>query len=246
MKKRIDGALPPGNRAGRPTPEAFAALPDLKRAAQKEALKEWNGDPARPHWDLEGRLARRIYPTELEHEDLHYLSPDGRSQLTAVTGGPRRKRKAERAAIALLRDLAAWCRSADGIAEKCSGDDGMIGPAMDLVRALVGRDPFAELRPTAAPLEPGSVLREQIQKWDGVIPFRVDAIRGDLALDAAAELGRHGRVATARDLALASLLCGLFPAAISNGLGRTPASVDDVIRAETKAMERARKHRTKS
>ncbi len=203
----------------------YHALAELLRAVQEAAFHEWNRDPARPAWDREGRLARRVYSGPLDADRLLYLSERGRAEFREKIAQVRARRTAERKAVRLLRQLANWEHGAAAQVESMAHDDGLIGPAMNLLREMVPQ-------------------LGAVRAWRRVTLFRKDSTRGDLAVDTAQLLKLHGKDATSRDMALASILCGLFPETLK--LGREGCTVAEAIGAEVRLMRTASRHRAHS
>ena len=186
----------------------------MKFAVQAVALGEWNSNSARPEWGL--HILRRYSPEPLSVDRLLYLSPPQREALRGWADKDRRYVDLEREAIVLMRELHTWVKRARSILSKRHGDDGVIGSGVIALERLL--DPITTVEEISARFEGAA----------GELAYSNRA-RSNLVRDIPRLLGRK---ATTRELALASLLFGLFPKADDDVawmgvLGRTVSQAID-------------------
>lgn len=215
--------------------QRFTSVPELQRAVQETALAEWNSDGKRHPWRRNGATAVYAHPPPIRPDALYYLSKPGVERVRRWSTRDSRIHNVEQTAVILLQQIVSWTKRARKLAASLESDDRgeaafrmvqsilaarFLGNALDLREVCLEEKlaPFAKIRLRR------SDYRRQWIVWKIELMF---------------ERNKSGEP-TVRELALASILCGLLPDGVRVGQSRG-ATAAEVIAAEMRAMRLARK-----
>ena len=242
----------------------------LAKATQEAALAQWNSDPDRPAWDLNGAMV--IALVNAPAGALYYLSDDGQEPLPSWVADASADQRAD------IEETQAFSRTFGVAANRYSSVDDQFESAC--TKALTQLADFLETwsrktriliagqlpssaalasdrsgRPLGAPKFRGGYSAERLRRlWEssaeqgvgleGIYKAIADlrnrdkrrppSIRFFIAWETTRMLRRNRRDATARELALAAILCGVRGP-------RAAATPAEAIGAETKAMRQMMK-----
>ena len=262
LLRRLERTLPPGSKppagamsspndeplipfSGFNKGQRFKSLPELKRAAQEVALVEWNGDPTLPEWSRNGELPLVCHPGPIDLASLNYLSASGHARVERFSQQDQLLSRTERTAVGLMQEMSEWIERAKEVLAQLP-TDGRKGMAIRAIENILNETPTAEVTGTSM----RSVLELNASPFKEATLRRSDTVRTDLTWQAERILGyrppadaaspttsAQGRPTTARELALASILCGLFPEGIQ--MGPKGVTAAEVLGAETRTMRQA-------